>query len=141
LLAVVVTAANVSDGRAAPRLIGQAALPTRDSLVKVFGDARYHDLEFRRYLATHTRIELEVTARPEGARGFVVIRKRWVVERAFAWLMAYRRLSREYDRRVDHSEARVKMASIHTMLRRLTRNSDREPAATHAIGSMDRKVA
>ena len=141
LLAVVVTAANVSDGRAAPELVGRAALPTRASLLKVFGDARYHDLEFRRYLGTHTRIELEITTRPEGSRGFVVIRKRWVVERAFAWLMTYRRLSREYDRRVGHSEARVKMASIHTMLKRLTRTSDREPAATHASASMDRKAA
>jgi putative transposase len=141
LLAVVVTAANVSDGRAAPRLVGRATLPTRASLLKVFGDARYHDHEFRGYLEAHTRIDLEIATRPEGSRGFVVIRKRWVVERAFAWLMGYRRLSREYDKRADHSESRVKMASIHTMLKRLTRkNNQRRSVDAYSI-PCDRKAA
>jgi putative transposase len=141
LLAVVVTAANVSDGRAAPRLVGRAALPTRASLLKVFGDARYHDHAFRRYLGTHTRIGLEITTRPEGSKGFVVIRKRWVVERTFAWLMGYRRLSREYDKRVDHSESRVKLASIHTMLKRLTRKNNQRPSVDVCLIPCGRKAA
>jgi putative transposase len=123
LLAVVVTAANISDGRAAPALVSRTALPTRENLRVIFGDARYHDYAFRRYLADHTQVRLEITTKPEGVKGFVVIRKRWVVERTFAWLAGYRRLSREYDKRVDSSESRVKIASIHTMLKRLTRKN------------------
>ena len=51
--------------------------------------------------------------------GFVPIRKRWVVERTFGWLMTNRRCVREYERRVWSSESRVKVAAIGMMLRRL----------------------
>ena len=58
-------------------------------------------------------------SRPEGSQGFVLLPKRWVAERTFAWLGRYRRLSKDYERRNDSSEAMVKIASIHLMLQRL----------------------
>jgi putative transposase len=141
LLGVVVTAANVSDGRAAPAVMGRLPLPTRASLQKVYADGRYHDTVFRAYLEGYPHIDLEVVSRPKGARGFVILKKRWVVERTFAWGMTYRRLSRDYEKLVASSESRVKMASIHTMLKRLTRNSGREPGITHAGIPMNRNAA
>lgn len=141
LLSVVVTAANVSDGRAAPAVAGRMALPTRANLRVIFGDGRYHDHEFRRYLTERTRARLEITTKPEGVKGFVVIRKRWVVERTFAWLVSYRRLTREYDKRVDNSETRVKAAAIHTMLKRLARCNNPTKLVNASAEVDARKVA
>jgi putative transposase len=62
---------------------------------------------------------LEITHRPPEAKGFVVIPRRWVVERTFGWFGRYRRLSRDFEHQVRSSEAMVYLASIHRMLRLL----------------------
>jgi transposase len=54
-----------------------------------------------------------------GQVGFVVQPKRWIVERTFGWLNRYRRLSKDYERTTESSEAFVKVAMIHLMVRRL----------------------
>lgn len=120
LLAVVVTAANVSDGRAAPQVLDRLTVPDRTRVEVVFADARYRDAVCAGWFAAHPGCRLEVVSRPDGASGFVPIRKRWVVERAFAWLVANRRLVRDYERRVWSSESRVMLASIAVMVRRLS---------------------
>ena len=86
------------------------------------GDGRYN---YKRFLAALERrgLTLEVKGRPPGAKGFVLIKKRWVVERTFAWLGFDRRLSKDYERTVASSEARVRIAAIGMMLRRLTRKA------------------
>jgi putative transposase len=62
---------------------------------------------------------LEITRRPSAAKGFVVIPRRWVVERTFGWLGRYRRLSKDFEHQIRSSEAMVYLASIHRMLRLL----------------------
>jgi putative transposase len=62
---------------------------------------------------------LEITRRPPDAKGFVVIPRRWVVERTFGWLGRYRRLSKDFEHQVRSSEAMVYLANIHRMLRLL----------------------
>lgn len=124
LLAVVVTAANVSDGRAAPRVLDRLTVPDRARLEVVFADARYHDAVCGAWFGAHPGCRLEVVSKPGGVRGFVPIHKRWVVERAFAWLVANRRLVRDYERRVWSSESRVILASIAIMIRRLSPTND-----------------
>ena len=62
---------------------------------------------------------LEITCRPPGTKGFVVIPRRWVVERTFGWLGRYRRLSKDFEHQIRSSEAMVYLASIHRMLRLL----------------------
>jgi len=119
LLCVVVTAANVSDGRAAPRVLDRLSLPDRASVRVVFADGRYHDTVCEEWFARHGGMRLEVVSRPAGVTGFVPIRKRWVVERTYGWLMLHRRCVREYEKRVWSSESRVKVAAIGMMLRRL----------------------
>ena len=119
LLCVAVTAANVSDGRAAPGVLDPLSLPDRRSLKVVFADGRYHDTNCEAWFADHDGIELEVVSRPAGVTGFVPIHKRWVVERTFGWLMTNRRCVREYERRVWSSASRVKVAAMGMMLRRL----------------------
>src|SRR5215831_601830 len=120
LLAVVVTAANVDDARAAQRLFAQ--LPGKDfpRLEVVQADNKYHSEELDRWLRVHHRpYRIWVVSRPAGERRFVPLRSRWVVERTFAWLGRYRRLSRDYEHTPESGEAVVKIAGIHHYLRRL----------------------
>ncbi len=60
---------------------------------------------------------LEIVRRPEDAKGFQVLPRRWVVERTFGWLGRYRRLSRDFEHTVRSSEAMVYVASIRRMLK------------------------
>jgi putative transposase len=62
---------------------------------------------------------LAIVAKPPGQVGFAVQPRRWVVERTFAWLSTYRRLSKDYEELPDSSEAWIYAAAIHFMLRRL----------------------
>jgi putative transposase len=62
---------------------------------------------------------LEVVARAPGTKGFAVLPRRWVVERSFAWIGRYRRLSKDYEALVETSEALIWAAFGTTMLRRL----------------------
>jgi len=64
-------------------------------------------------------VVLEIVKREEGQKGFAVLPKCWVVERTFAWLGNYRRLSKDYERRLHNSEAMIYLASIRTMLKRM----------------------
>jgi len=65
----------------------------------------------------HCGWRLEITHRPPETKGFVVIPRRWVVERTFGWFGRYRRLSRDFEPQIRSSEAMVYLASIHRMLR------------------------
>jgi putative transposase len=64
---------------------------------------------------------LEIVRRPGDATGFVVLPRRWVVERTFGWLGRSRRLSKDYEEQTASSEAMVKIAMIHLMARRLVK--------------------
>ncbi len=63
-------------------------------------------------------LDLEIVRRSEGTKGFVVQPRRWVVERTFAWLVANRLLSKEYERLPWHVESWIMLASISTLLKR-----------------------
>ena len=120
LLAVVVTAANVDDAKAAQRLFAQMPGKEFHRLEAVQADNRYHSPELDRWLRVHHRgYEVVVVSREPGERRFVPLRSRWVVERTFAWLGRYRRLSKDYEHTPSSSEAMVKIAAIHHYLRRL----------------------
>ena len=64
---------------------------------------------------------LAIVKRPDGARGLAVLPRRWVVERTFAWLDRYRRLSKDYEYLTDTAETMVHVAMIHLMVVRLAR--------------------
>ena len=61
----------------------------------------------------------QVVKRSDDQQGFVILPRRWVVERTFAWLGRYRRLSKDYEHCTRSSEGMIYLASIHTMLKRL----------------------
>ena len=73
--------------------------------------------------------DLQVIKRTDKTKGFKLLPKRWVVERTFAWLGRYRRLSKDYEKLTETSEAMIQMAMIHIMLRRL------EPTHQYSLAS------
>ena len=65
---------------------------------------------------------LEIVRRNQGAKGFQLLPRRWVVERTFGWFGRYRRLSKDYEFQTDTSENMVLIAMIQLMVHRLARN-------------------
>jgi len=119
LLAVVITAASVDDAAAAPAVLAKVPPTAFPRMTTIYADSKYHN-----YALLDTLIEdgppyeLKTVQRPQAAVGFVVLEKRWVVERTFAWLVNYRRLVKDYEKRTASSEARVQIAMIQVLLRR-----------------------
>jgi transposase len=60
---------------------------------------------------------------PEPLPAFTVLRRRWVVERTFAWIGRYRRMSKDYEYLIESSEAMIHLAMSRLMLRRLALNA------------------
>jgi putative transposase len=89
----------------------------------VFADSAYGRNGLPDWTRTTFGWLLQTVLRPVGIRGFVVLPKRWVVERTFAWLARYRRHARDYERKPETSEAMVCIAMINLMSRRLARKT------------------
>lgn len=121
LLAVVVTSAAIDDAAAAPAVLEQLNRQAYPRLEVVWADGKYHNYNLYAWKdKRHRQLpwRLEIVSRPTDAKGFVLLPKRWVVERTFAWLGRSRRLSKDYERRLESSEAMIRVASIGTLLRR-----------------------
>ena len=129
LMAVVVTAASVDDGVAAPRVAGQLRLDALPRLSTFFGDNKYRNDDFYKWLDDNGagKLRLEISSRPPDAVGFKPLKIRWVVERTFAWIGRYRRNSRDYEVRTDSSESMIRISSISLMLRRLASPAPKSP--------------
>jgi len=121
LLAVVVTAACMQDRDGACPLL--AVLRERFSTISlVWADGGYAG---RLVIWARGVLHLSVciVKRSDDVRGFVVLPRRWVVERTFGWLMRHRRLVRDYERRPEHHEAMVLWATVMIMTRQLARHA------------------
>jgi putative transposase len=124
LVAVLVTAASVTDAQAAREVFRRARGENLPRLVKVLGDHVYGYEKLPEWTVLNTEFILEVTAKNstqqrEGKKEFKVVKWRWVVERTFAWLGRYRRHSRDYEKLPQTSESMLKISGIQLMLRRL----------------------
>ncbi len=116
LLAVVVHSASVQD-RDGVKLVTEGIKARFPRLKLIWADAAYEAAVG--WAKRFGGWVLELVRKPAGQKGFVVQKRRWVVERTFAWLMNSRRLARDYERLTASSEAMVRVAMIHLMLRRL----------------------
>lgn len=74
---------------------------------------------------TYLDLTIKTVSRPKNVPGFVVLPRRWVVERSHAWIMHARRHARDYERLIQHSESLITWAAITLMTRRITRRSSR----------------
>jgi len=121
LLVVWVSSAALDDAVAAPQVLKHLELAAYPRLEVIWADNKYHNHGLDHWIKTESPGDwrLEVVRRPEGSKGFVLLPKRWVVERTFAWLGRCRRHSKDYERRTDSSESMLRVSAIHLMLKRL----------------------
>src|SRR5271165_6142458 len=126
LLAVLVTAADVDDARAATELFARLDGQPMGKVVRMYADSKYHNFKLYEWVEAKARWELSIVRRPEGSEGWVRLPIRWTVERTFAWLGQCRRLTKDREKSVRSSEAFIKLAMIHLMLNRI------EPTGTDA---------
>ncbi len=117
LLAVLVHAADIQD-RDGAKVLLRGVRGRLGRLRVIWADAIYAGklVDWTRRVCHWT---LEIVRRREGAKGFEVLPKRWVVERTFAWLGRYRRLSKDYEQLSQSSESMILLAMINLMSRRL----------------------
>jgi transposase len=125
LLALVVTAASVSD-RAGAKLLVIRLFDAFDTLKIMWADSGYDGKPLAAWIKAVAAITLEVVTRAS-PHSFQVVRRRWVIERTFGWLMRYRRLARDYERRTQNHEAMVYWATVLIMTKRLARYETGQP--------------
>src|SRR5450755_2630938 len=102
-LALAVTAASVSD-KAGARLAAGRLIQLFTTLQLMWADSGYDGKPLREWMKATAGITLEIVKRTS-PHAFQVVKRRWVVERTFGWLMRYRRLARDYERRPEPHEA------------------------------------
>ncbi|MDX2758416.1 IS5 family transposase [Streptomyces europaeiscabiei] len=119
LLTVMVTSADVGDRAAAQVLLAQVAA-AHHLLALVWADGGYTGSLVEHCLAALALV-LTIVKRSDDMRGFVVLPKRWIVERFFAHLMQSRRLVRDFERSTSSAEAMVYWSMTRLMTRRLAR--------------------
>lgn len=117
LLAVVVTSAALSDPAGAKLLLKRLGGACK-KLRRIWVDGTYRG-QVLDWVILHCRFRLQPVLRSDEQKGFVVLPRRWVVERTFAWLTQYRRLGKDYEGLPESSEALIYIAMIRLMVRRL----------------------
>jgi putative transposase len=117
LLIVVVHVANIQD-RDGARLVLDKARGFLPRLLLIWADGGYAG-QLVEWVATQCHWVLEIVKRSDDVKGFKVLPKRWIVERTLAWLSHCRRLSKDYERLAETSEALIYAAMIRLMIKRL----------------------
>ncbi|ERN40899.1 transposase [Rubidibacter lacunae KORDI 51-2] len=121
LMCVAVTAASVPERQGGKQVLQRlhrlGERVRRISLVWV--DGGYSGKPFLQWVMDTCRWIVLLVKRPEAAKGFVLLQKRWVVERTFGWWCWYRRLNVDYEYLPESSETMIRIAMIRLMLRRL----------------------
>lgn len=121
VLTVVVHQASLQEKPGAKLLLARAAQKGFDRLTLIWADGGYSGQPMIDWVFQLAGWVFEVVKRSDDMKGFVVLPRRWVVERTFAWLGRYRRLSKEYEQLPETSEAMIYAAMVHLMLKRLGR--------------------
>jgi putative transposase len=117
LLKVTVHPADFQDAEGAELLL-HGLREVFPRFAKLWADQAYKPV--RDWVAAELGWDLETVARPVDQQGFEVLPRRWVVERTFAWVSRYRRLSKDYEHYQEYSESMVYISSMHILLKKLT---------------------
>ncbi|MDV6375791.1 transposase [Deinococcus sp. ZS9-10] len=146
LLGVKVLAANISDREGSKLLFSELLVKQPQMRLHVFADGGYKG-KWEGWIKTNIGYTVEIVQRPDantrgywlpknqelseaqiktfkGHREFIVIKKRWIVERSFAWCSFDRRLNREYDLLADTTEVFIMLSFIRRMIRQLAAFAD-----------------
>jgi transposase len=114
LLAACVSPADVHDSRAAPQLL-RASRRSWPFIECVWADSAYRGER----VGAASPIRVEIVTGPPNQRGFIVQKRRWVVERTFAWIGRNRRLARDYERRASTALAFLFLAAARVLMTRV----------------------
>ena len=114
LLVACVSPADMHDSRAAVALLLASRWPW-PFITRVFADAAYRGER----VGGATPITVEIVTGPPNQRGFIVQKRRWVVERTFAWIGRNRRLAKDYERMASTALAFIFLAAAAVLFRRL----------------------
>jgi transposase len=120
-LFVMVTPADMTDREAAREVLFRLRL-MHPEITIVWADSGYAG-QLVTWAKKNLGLTLKPVSRPKDAVGFVILPRRWVVERSLAWIMHGRRHARDYERLIQHSESLITWAAITLMTRRITRRS------------------
>ena len=121
ILAVVVHSAAVQDRDGALGVLAKLLAGSFPRLTLIWADGGYAGrlVRFLDRLKRSLGWALQIVKRTDDMKGFVVLPKRWIVERTFGWLGRYRRLSKDYEEQTRNSETMIRLAMINLMLHRL----------------------
>ena len=122
MLSVAVHPANIQDRDGAALVLDERTRAMWPFIVKIFADAGYQGPRAALAAANSGSWVIEVVKRTE-MHQFVVLPKRWIVERTLAWISINRRMMRDFERYARTVAAFVRLAMIKVMLRRLTRST------------------
>ena len=125
LLGLVTHGADIQDRDGAPGVIAQA-VDSHPTLTHLFADGGYCGDKLKDALAATNGPEIEIVKRPPGVTGFVVIARRWVVERTFAWFGRCRRLAKDWEAPIASADAWTLIASIRRSARNIARKNAQE---------------
>ncbi|NKE92138.1 transposase [Rhizobium sp. BGM003] len=120
LIFVFIHAADIQDRDGAPHVL-KAIRRRFPWLRHIFADGGYAGAKLRRAMSGHGDWTIEIVKRSDHAKGFVVLPKRWVVERTFAWLGRCRRLAKDWEKSIESATAWAQIASIRMLTRRIAR--------------------
>jgi putative transposase len=121
VLDAIVTAADIQDRDGGAMLLA-TLFGMYPFLLKLYADGGYQGPQFQRALKRLlSKVEVEIVKRSDREKGFVVLPRRWVVERTFAWLNRCRRLAKDLENLNVKARAFLLLASIRLMVRRLCR--------------------
>ena len=121
VLRVFVTAANVGEREGGKQVLGRVKRMNKavSRLTTIWVDGGFDGAPFLMWVMDVCRWIVQVVLRPEQTKGFVLLKKRWKVERTLGWLMHCRRLVRDYEVLPVTSETFIYLAMIRIMVRRL----------------------
>lgn len=122
LLALTTHTADIQDRDGGAGVIAQAC-SSFPGLACIFADGGYAGDRFSEAVAANNGPKIEVVRRPQGVTGFVVIARRWVVERTFAWMGRCRRLAKDWETTIASSEAWTLIAAIRRQARYVARKT------------------
>lgn len=120
MLALTTHRADIQDRDGGPDVIRQAC-DSFPGLDHIFADGGYSGNKVQQAIAAFDGPVVEIVKRPPGVNGFVVIARRWVVERTFAWLGRCRRLAKDWEKTIASSEAWALIAAIRRSTRYIAR--------------------
>ena len=124
MLAAIVHAADIQD-RDGGAMLMATLFGLYPFLLKLYADSGYQGPMFQKAMKTiMAQVQVEIVKRSDQVKGFIVLPKRWVVERTLAWLNRCRRLAKDWECLNRKARAYLLLASIRLMLRRLGRATE-----------------